>query len=218
MGAALAGAYLVGPGAHGRDVVAADPFVWLVIALAIPIAALRLDGGGPVHVMSFRMLDDLRRELFDRFRELAPAYFLQRRSGDVARRVHGDVELIELSTRRTSLPPFIVAFVVPVLALIGLFLMHWALALVVLPFVLLGRRASRRGCCGARRRRARRCGDELGELGANVVDVVQGRARWLTTGSGPRFLELIGKQHERLARAASPTAGVPASSMARPTP
>jgi ABC-type multidrug transport system fused ATPase/permease subunit len=41
---------------------------------------------------------------------------------------------------------------------------------------------------------------ELGELGANVVDVVQGVREVATTGSGTRFLELIGKQHERLAR------------------
>src|SRR5207245_126614 len=96
-------------------------------------------------------------------------------------------------------PPFIVALVVPLLALVGLFLMHWALGLVVLPFVALVasvpswllRRAEEQG-------QAMR--QELGELGANVVDVVQGVREVATTGSGLRFLERIGQQHQRLAR------------------
>ena len=89
-----------------------------------------------VHVLSFRLLNDLRCELFERFRELAPAYFLERRSGDVTRTAMSDVELIEVFTSHL-VPPFIVALVVPLLALVGLFLMHWALGLVVLPFVAL---------------------------------------------------------------------------------
>ena len=182
LGAALTGAYLVGralTGATSSDLV---PLVWLVVALVIPIAVFGWLEEVLIHVLSFRMLDDLRRELFDRFRELAPAYFLQRRSGDVTVAAMSDVELIEVYTSHL-LPPFIVALVVPVLALVGLFLMHWALGLVVLPCVLLVasvpswllRRAQAQG-------EAMR--HELGELGANVVDVVQGVREVATTGSG----------------------------------
>jgi ATP-binding cassette, subfamily C, bacterial CydC len=199
LGAALAGAYLVGralTGANASDLV---PIVWLIMVLVVPIAVFGWLEGTLVHVLSFRLLNDLRCELFDRFRDLAPAYFLERRSGDVTRVAMSDVELIEVFTSHL-VPPFIVALIVPFLALVGLFLMHWALGLVVLPFVLLVasvpswllRRAEEQG-------QAMR--HELGELGANVVDVVQGVREVSTTGSGPRFLELIGLQHERLARA-----------------
>jgi thiol reductant ABC exporter CydC subunit len=198
LGASFTGAYLVGRALTGASSSELVPLVWLVVALVIPIAVFGWLEEVLIHVLSFRMLDDLRRELFDRFRELAPAYFLQRRSGDVTVAAMSDVELIEVYTSHL-LPPFIVALVVPVLALVGLFLMHWALGLVVLPCVLLVasvpswllRRAQAQG--EAMRR-------ELGELGANVVDVVQGVREVATTGSGTRFLELIGKQHERLAR------------------
>ena len=72
LGAALTGAYLVGralTGATSSDLV---PLVWLVVALVIPIAVFGWLEEVLIHVLSFRMLDDLRRELFDRFRELAP--------------------------------------------------------------------------------------------------------------------------------------------------
>jgi ATP-binding cassette subfamily C protein CydC len=198
LGAALTGAYLVGRALTGATATELIPFVWLVVGLVLPIALFGWLEVVLVHVLSYRLLNDLRCELFERFRELAPAYFLERRSGDVTRTAMSDVELIEVFTSHL-VPPFIVALVVPFLALVALFLMHWALGLVVLPFVALVasvpswllRRAEEQG-------QAMR--QELGELGANVVDVVQGVREVATTGSALRFLERIGQQHERLAR------------------
>ena len=146
-------------------------------------------------MLSFRLLNDLRCELFDRFRDLAPAYFLERRSGDVTRAAMSDVELIEVFTSHL-VPPFIVALI-PVLAL-DRPVPEPSLAVVVLPFVLvvasvpswLLRRAQDQG-------EAMR--HELGQLGANVVDVVQG-VREVRRPAGRTFLELIGRQHERLPR------------------
>ena len=109
--------------------------MWLLIALALPIALFGWLEVVVVHVMSFRLLDDLRRELYERFRMLSPAYFLSRRSGDVARASMADVELLELFTSHLA-PPVVVAFVVPVFAEIGLWIVQPVLALVVLPFVV----------------------------------------------------------------------------------
>ena len=131
-------------------------------------------------------------EMWRRFNQKLNGLFGRRRGGE------GDPGEPP-SVRQLSGGAGLIALVVPFLALIGLFLMHWALGLVVLPFVVLVgsvpswllRRAEEQG-------QAMR--HELGELGANVVDVVQGVREVATTGSGLRFLERIGQQHERLAR------------------
>ena len=85
------------------------------------------------------------------------------RSGDVARASMADVELLELFTSHLA-PPLVVAFVVPVLALIGLLVVDPSLAVVVLPFVLAAP-ACRPGCCAAPRTRESGCASELGRPG-----------------------------------------------------
>ena len=195
-GAALAGAFMVGRAISGEPASALRPLVWVVILLAVPIAVFGWLEVAVVHVMSFRMLNDLRRELYERFRVLSPAYFLQRRSGDVARVSMADVELLELFTSHLA-PPLVVAFVVPLLAVTGLLLLEPALALVTVPFVVaaasvpswLLRRAQDEGG----RLRA-----ELGELGANVVDIVQGTREVLAASAEDLMLERIEHQHERI--------------------
>ena len=134
-GAAVAGAVMVGRALDGAPASELTPLVWLVVGLVVPIALFGWLEVVVVHVMSFRLLNDLRRELFERFRLLSPAYFLHRRSGDVARASMADVELLELFTSHLA-PPLLVAFVVPVLAVIGLLIVDPMLALVVVPFVV----------------------------------------------------------------------------------
>ena len=102
LGAALTGAYLVGRALTGATATELIPFVWLVVGLVLPIALFGWLEVVLVHVLSYRLLNDLRRELFERFRELAPAYFLERRSGDVTRTAMSDVELIEVFTSHLS--------------------------------------------------------------------------------------------------------------------
>jgi ATP-binding cassette subfamily C protein CydC len=196
--AAVAGGVLVGRALDGAPASDLRPLVWLVIALALPIAAFGWLETVVVHVMSFRLLDRLRKELYERFRTLSPAYFLSRRSGDVARASMADVELLELFTSHLA-PPLVVAFVVPVLAVIGLWIVEPVLAIVVLPFVAaaasvpswLLRRAQDEG-------EALR--DELGELGANVVDIVQGTREVLAASAEDLMLDRIEEQHERIRR------------------
>ena len=197
--AAIAGGVLVGRALDGAPASNLRPLVWLVIALAVPIAVFGWLETVVVHVMSFRLLDRLRTELYERFRILSPAYFLSRRSGDVARASMADAELLELFTSHLA-PPLVVAFVVPVLAVIGLWIVEPVLAIVVLPFVFaaasvpswLLRRAQDEG-------EALR--DELGELGANVVDIVQGTREVLAASAEDLMLGRIEGQHERIRRA-----------------
>jgi ABC-type multidrug transport system fused ATPase/permease subunit len=196
--AAVAGGVLVGRALDGAPASDLRPLVWLVIALALPIAVFGWLETVVVHVMSFRLLDRLRTELYERFRILSPAYFLSRRSGDVARASMADAELLELFTSHLA-PPLVVAFVVPVLAVIGLWIIEPVLAIVVLPFVVaaasvpswLLRRAQDEG-------EALR--DELGELGANVVDIVQGTREVLAASAEDLMLDRVEEQHERIRR------------------
>jgi hypothetical protein len=50
--------------------------------------------------------------LYRRFRDLAPAYVIERRSGDLARASLADVEPIELFTSHIA-PPIVAALIVP---------------------------------------------------------------------------------------------------------
>jgi ATP-binding cassette, subfamily C, bacterial CydC len=197
-GAAIAGAVLVSKALAGASSSELKPLVWLVIALALPIALFGWLEVVVVHVMSFRLIDDLRKELYERFRILSPAYFLSRRSGDVARASMADVELLEVFTSHLA-PPLVVAFVVPVLAVVGLWVVEPVLALVVVPFVVaaasvpswLLRRAQDEG---------EQLREELGELGANVVDIVQGTREVLAASAEDLMLERIEGQHARIRR------------------
>ena len=197
-GAAVAGAIMVGRALGGVPTSDLVPLVWLVVGLVIPIALFGWLEVVVVHVMSFRLLNDLRRELYERFRLLSPAYFLQRRSGDVARASMADVELLELFTSHLA-PPLVVAFVVPVVAVAGLMVVEPVLALIVVPFVVLAasvpswllRRAQDEG---------ERLRSELGDLGANVVDVVQGTREILAASAEGVMLDRVEAQHERIRR------------------
>ena len=74
---AAAGAALVGRAATGASSHQLWPLVWVIVALLIPLGIFGWLDTLVTHVMSFRLLHDLRLQLYDRFRELAPAYLLE---------------------------------------------------------------------------------------------------------------------------------------------
>ncbi len=197
--AAAAGAALVGRAIAGADSHQLRPLLWLVVGLVIPAGVFGWLDMVVTHVVSFRLLHELRLVLYRRFRDLAPAYLIERRSGDLARASLADVELIELFTSHIA-PPIVAALIVPTLALIALAVINPILALVVLPFTIavasvpswLLERARAQG-------QALR--EDLGELGANVVDVVQGTREVLAAGAGAVVLDRIRGQHGRILRA-----------------
>jgi thiol reductant ABC exporter CydC subunit len=195
---AAAGAALVGRAVTGASAEELRGLIWIVVALVIPIAILGWLDMLVTHVMSFRLLHDLRIVLYERFRALAPAYLLDRRSGDIARTSMADVELLELFTSHMA-PPMVAALVIPLLVSIALALIHPILALVFLPFAVavasvpswLLSRAQEQG--DALR-------EELGALGANVVDAVQGTREVLAAGATEVVLDRIRQQHRRIFR------------------
>lgn len=151
-----------------------DP-AWLITAVLViaPLAALfHWLESWLAHAMAYRLLGDMRVQLFDKLERLAPAYLMQRRSGDLVALSTQDVEMVEYFYAHT-VAPAIVSVVVPVSVLLALGVYAWPLALVLLPFLAYALLSPLRGraridALGGQARRA------LGELSAHVTDTVQG--------------------------------------------
>ena len=81
--------------------------------------------------MAFRMLAEMRVDLFRKLDELAPAYLTRRRSGDLVSMATHDVEMVEYFFAHTIAPAF-VAILVPSVVLLTLVVFDWHLALALL--------------------------------------------------------------------------------------
>jgi len=160
-----------------RAVKSGAPFGGLVAALAVvaPLAgALHWIESWLAHDMAYRLLADMRLDMFRKLDALAPAYLTRRRTGDLVGAATHDIELIEYFFAHTITPAF-VAILVPAGVLATLAVFGWPLALVLLPFlayagltpVLARARIDRLGS------RAR---EVAGDLNAHAVDTVQGLA------------------------------------------
>ena len=174
-------AALIGVGVLSALVVGAvrrgDPFGWLLVALGVaaPMAGIvHWLESWIAHDMAFRMLAEMRIALFARLDQLAPAYLVRRRTGDLVAMATHDVEMVEYFFAHTVAPAF-VAVAVPLVVLIALAVTGWPMALALLPFlalvaaspVFLRRRLDE---LGSRDREA------LADLNAVMVDTVQGLA------------------------------------------
>jgi ATP-binding cassette subfamily C protein CydCD len=163
----------------------------LALLVTAPLAgALHWMESWLAHDVAYRLLADMRLDVFRKLDALAPAYLTRRRSGDVVGVATHDVELIEYFFAHT-IAPALVAILVPaaVLATLGAF--AWPLALVLVPFLvytalvpILGR--ARIDRLGSRAREA------SGDLSAHVVDTVQGLAEILAYGRAPAWGEELG--------------------------
>ena len=124
------------------------------------------------HDMAFRLLAEMRVDLFRKVDSLAPAYLVRRRTGDLVAMATEDVEMVEYFFAHTIAPAF-VAVLVPSAAIVVLAAFHWGLAMALLPFLavvaispfVLRRRIDHL---------ASRDREALGELNAHTVDSVQG--------------------------------------------
>src|SRR3989449_3679020 len=151
------------------------PFGGLLIALALaaPLAGvLHWLESWLAHDMAYRLLADMRLDMFRKLDALAPAYLTRRRTGDLVGVATHDVELIEYFFAHTITPAF-VAVLVPVGVLVPLAVFGWPIALALLPFLawaaltpVLAR--SRIDTLGSRAR------EVSGDLTAHAVDSVQG--------------------------------------------
>src|SRR5678815_1107835 len=85
--------------------------------------------------MAYRLLTDMRLDMFRKLDALAPAYLTRRRTGDLVGVATHDIELIEYFFAHTITPAF-VAILIPVAVLATIWVFGWPLALVILPFLL----------------------------------------------------------------------------------
>jgi ATP-binding cassette subfamily C protein CydCD len=124
------------------------------------------------HDMAFRLLADMRLEVFRKLDALAPAYLVRRRTGDLMALATHDIELVEYFFAHTVAPAF-VAILVPAVVLVVLGATSLWLPLALLPFL-----AAVGLCPFLLRGKVDRLGSEAreaaGELGAFAVDSVQG--------------------------------------------
>jgi thiol reductant ABC exporter CydC subunit len=147
-------------------------YLW-ALALVAPLAGvLHWLESWIAHDMAFRLLAEMRIDIFRKLDRLAPAYLVRRRTGDLMALATHDVELVEYFFAHTVAPAF-VAILVPAVVLAVLAWAHPWLALVLVPFLaavglspfLMRGRVDR---LGSEAREA------AGELGAFAVDSVQG--------------------------------------------
>ena len=150
------------------------------------------------HDMAFRLLADLRRQLFAKLDALAPAFLVRRRTGDLVSMATHDVEMVEYFFAHTVAPAF-VAVLVPSAVIATLIVFDWRLAAALVPFlalvaltpVFLRRRIDR---LAAKTREA------LGDLNAQAVDSVQGLTEILAFQQGgnkrAQFLEGVKTQQD----------------------
>ena len=185
--AAGIGAYMVGRVATGA---AADELYLSAFVLGGIVVGRAVAAWAEMwlaHDLAYRILAELRIWLYQALDRLAPGYLLDRRSGDLSAAAMADVDTIEWFYAHT-VGTFIVAVIVPLVALFTLAAMHWLLPLALLPATLavatvpfwLRKRAADQG---------RRLRENLGSLNADVVDGVQGLREVVAFGQGQRFTE-----------------------------
>jgi len=196
---------LIGVGVLGALTVAAlkrgEPFeVYLVWLAFLPPTAgiLHWLESWFAHDMAFRMLAEIRIALYRKFDQLAPAYLLRRRSGDLVSVATHDVELVEYFFAHTIAPTF-VAVLVPGAVITTLAYHGWTLAaalapllaaVVLSPFLM----RHRLDVLGSRAQEA------LGDLNAHAVDSVQGLAEVIAFQQAPARKQAFLERAERHAR------------------
>src|SRR5271167_2731048 len=174
----------------------------VLLALAAPLAGLlHWLESWLAHDIAYRLLAEMRIDLFRKLDTLAPAYLVRRRSGDLIALASQDVETVEYFFAHT-VAPALVAVLVPSTVLIVLAVAAWPIALALLPFVLFAALApvvtrARIDRLGAAAR------DALGLLAAYVTETIQGLgdlvAFQAVAGRRRGFIELVrGYQRIRL--------------------
>lgn len=176
-----------------RAVKTEEPFVDLLILLAFlaPTAGIfHWFESWIAHDMAFRLLAEMRIALFKKLDRLAPAYMVRRRTGDMVAMATHDVETVEYFFAHTIAPAF-VAVLIPSIVVGVLIYFSWALAIALVPFLLLVAfnpfiMRKRIDELGSRAREA------LGELNAHAVDTIQGLSEIIAFERTPeRRAELI---------------------------
>lgn len=183
------GALLVAEVFRGGD------FGFLVILLVLATllsAGARWGENWASHDMAYRLLAEMRIEIYHKLEPLFPAYMVRRRSGDLTNIIGSDVENVE-NFFAHLITPAIVSIVVPGIALISLVIVAPILALVLLPFLLIAAISP-----FYEQKRSEKLGtamrEQLGEMNAHMVDSIQGIREIVAFGAGHRrVLEIVNR-------------------------
>src|SRR5919197_2032637 len=195
----VASALLVARVATGMRADELPPYLIALAVLTIAKATFTWLDMWFAHNVAYGMLAWLRSSAYNALELLAPAYTLKRRSGDVVSMATADIETIELFFAHT-LVPLMVMILVPTALLVGLAVVAWPLAVVLLPFLalvaslpLLGRRWVDPVAAEVRR--------EHGRVNAHLVDSIQGLRELIAFGRGESRAEEVTAGSGRLGAA-----------------
>ncbi len=180
IGLAVIGALLVGQVVTGGDL----SLLLVLLGVFVPLVGFfTWAESWQAHDMAYRLLNEMRIDMYRKLDPLAPAYMVRRRSGDLVSIVGSDIETVEYFFAHTITPAF-VAVVVPAGVLAVLAVIAWPLALVLAPFLvavavspLIAQARSERLATEVRGR--------LGDIHAHMVDSIQGLREVSAFGRGP---------------------------------
>ena len=147
------------------------------------------------HDMAFRLLAEMRIEIYNKLDKLAPAYLVKRRSGDIMSLVTADIETIEFFFAHTIAPAF-VALLIPVAVLVTVAAIQWPLALILLVFLVFVaytpfQARKTLDSLGFESR------EQLGEVNAHMVDGVQGIREIVAFSQAEQRLDEVEANHRR---------------------
>ena len=179
IGVGVIGALLVGQVITGGDLT----LLIVLLGIFVPLVGFFTWAESWIaHDLAYRLLAEMRVDMYNKLEPLAPAYLVRRRSGDLISIVGGDVELVEFFFAHTITPAF-VAVLVPAAVLATLAVISWPLALVLSPFLIAVAVSP-----FIAQKRAERLGEELreqvGKIHAHMVDSIQGLREISAFGQG----------------------------------
>ena len=187
IGLSVISALLVGQVITGGDLTV----LLVLLGVFVPLAAFFTWAESWVaHDLAYRLLAEMRVDVYNKLDPLTPAYMVRRRSGDLVSIVGGDVELVEFFFAHTITPAF-VAILVPAGVLATLAFVAWPVALVLSPFLLAVAVSPFMA-----QKRSEGLGDELrsqlGDVHAHMVDSIQGMREISAFGQGSaRTAEMV---------------------------
>ena len=187
IGVGVVSALLVGQVITGGDLT----LLLILLAVLTPLAAFFIwTESWVAHDLAYRLLAEMRVDVYRKLDPLAPAYMTRRRSGDLVSVVGGDVETVEFFFAHTITPAF-TAVVVPGVVVAVLAVIAWPMAIAVAPFLFAVALSP-----FFAQKRSERLGEELrhqlGDVHAHMVDSIQGMREISAFGRGPaRTAEMV---------------------------
>ena len=163
--------------------VALTPFLVLLGVVAPLTAVFRWMENWSSHDFAYKILAEMRIELYEKLEPLAPSYLVRKKSGDLTSLVGSDIEAVENFFAHVLTPAFVAIFV-PVVVIVALVSVSWTLALVITPFLVTAAVIPFK----AQRQMERIGWDmriQMGDLNSYIVDSIQGIREVVAFDDGP---------------------------------